>query len=110
MHKLTAKSIRFIGEQDGVPERLLKQEIIGLLQKHANVKYAYLARLMHDDSAQINVALCLVGSGDLSAISKQIGRIFGRAFNSQESLDILFLSAQQAEEILQIAAPFYLGS
>ena len=40
-----AKSIRFVGEQDGVPERELQGRVVPLLAKRGVVERAYLARL-----------------------------------------------------------------
>lgn len=47
--RLTVPSVRFLGEQDGVSERRLKERFVELFRKQATVEHAYLALADHSD-------------------------------------------------------------
>jgi hypothetical protein len=106
--EFTAPTIRFVGEQDGPPERDLKSHIAELLTNELEVDRAYLARVQYDDAENWNVALCLAATNpDISRINERIGRLFAGIFANDMHLDILYLSDAQEEEITKVCTSFY---
>ena len=99
--------VRFVGEQDGEPERLLKSALVAELCVVPEVKRAYLAQLEYSDGA--HVALCLVAPEDRSLIER-ISSCFARIFAQQEHLDILFLTPDQETELARVCNPFHRGN
>jgi hypothetical protein len=99
-------NIRFLGEQDGEPERLLKARLIDLLKQHNHIQRAYLARVAAAEQA--NVALCLrsLTRADRNLV-QEIGSIFAAIFVVHEHLDILFLNETQESALAAVCAPFY---
>jgi hypothetical protein len=57
--ELPIEGVRFIGEQDGEPERLLNQSLIAALESRVEVEQAFLARVVLEPGAQDSIALCL---------------------------------------------------
>jgi hypothetical protein len=108
MDKLRMQRVIFLGEKTGPVEQELKRRIIELLRPEMEIESAYLARVGYDDSSPQKVALCLKGGkAQAQEIVHQAGAVFHQMFNSAESLDILFLSPVQEEEIVLVATPFY---
>jgi hypothetical protein len=101
-----AVGIRFLGEQDGKPERLLKSQLVESFKGRDEVQRAYLAQITSGD--QPGVALCLkTRQGPDSNIIRDVGAIFAGLFVTQEHLDVLFLSATQESALRNVCAPFY---
>ena len=101
----TEKKIRFVCEQDGVPERALKALLAPELLSR-NVERAYLARVEYQDPSAYEVALCVRGAEDralVQAIADHFAKVFGRAVH----LDTLFLSESQEQELARVCSPFY---
>jgi SseB protein C-terminal domain len=98
------RSIRFVGEQDGEPERLLKKALSVELSGDENVTRAYLSRVEYEDGA--HVALCLAAPEDPSLVER-IGRCFASTFAKQEHVDIVFVSPAQEMELQRVCTPFY---
>ena len=100
--------IKFIGEQDGPPERELKDQIIELFRGQPTVQRAYLARTDYGDTRGVNVALCVKSSAgeDMSLVSG-VTAIFGEMFGSHEHLDVLFIRDDQEQQLLGLCRPFY---
>lgn len=101
-------SVRFLGEQDGAPERLLKRQLIEFFVHHSGVQRAYLAQISAED--HFGVALCIrnIGGPDQN-LAQEIGAIFATIFNSRMSLDILFLSDVQESSLSSVCSPFFLA-
>ena len=99
-------SIRFLGEQDGDPERQLKAALIGTFDEFPNLKRAYLARVSYGESEAFEVALCLSGNED-RALVKAAGSRFSELFAGAEHLDILFLNERQEAELQRVCRPFF---
>ena len=57
-----ASTIRFVGGQDGPPERELKLHLATLPGDERSVQRAYLARLRYDNAKSWDVALCIVAT------------------------------------------------
>jgi hypothetical protein len=108
MEKMKVNQIVFRGEQDGPVERELKTMWAACFAEEKQVTEAYLARVSYGSSSEQKVALCLKG-GDENAqkIVQCLGAAFHRIFKPTESLDILFLTEAQMQEISSVARPFY---
>jgi len=101
----TPTKIRFVGEQDGVPERELKALLAPELLSR-NVERAYLARIEYQDPRAHEVALCVRGVEDpglVQTVAGHFAKLFGRAVH----LDILFISESQEQELARVCKPFY---
>lgn len=107
--ELLQPKFRFLCEQDGPPERELRDRLIDLFGGTANVERAYLARVEYDDPAAYNVALCLrtvSGNEDLALVSS-VGVVFERIFGAHCHMDIVFLSGDQERELKPVCRPFF---
>ena len=100
----TQRTVRFVGEQDGAPELLLRDALVAELRAAPEVKSAYLARVEYQDGE--HVALCLAGPADRSLVER-IGSRFGEIFGRHEHLDILFITTEQEAELERVCAPFH---
>lgn len=98
--------VRFIGEQDGLPERELKRELCTVLSRHTVIEKAYLARVSYDGQNDPSVALCLAGSPS-DALLAELQKLFHRMFRVSEHLDIIFVSREQEVDIRSIASAFF---
>lgn len=100
--------VRFIAEQDGIPEREFKKRICDYLSER-NVKCrAYLVRVKYPTEDDWSVALCFGGTlPQWNEIEKGVGVAFSEMFRTDEHLDIFLLSKLQEEEASRIAKPFY---
>lgn len=99
-------TVRFVGEQHGESERLLKKALVAELRVVPEVKRAYLARVQYPDG--VHVALCLDAPDD-QLLVERIGSCFSKIFAQQEHLDILFLRPDQQVELERVCAPFHRG-
>ena len=97
--------IRFVGEQDGPPERQLK-ETLSTVFRGRDVARAYLARVTYEDPSNPAVALCISGPDDPELV-KLIQECFVQLFNRSVFLDIMFLSDVQEAEARTVCRPFY---
>jgi hypothetical protein len=105
--KIQVPQFRFVGEQDGPPERELKQRLVEFFKRDQSVKAAYLARVAFDES-RIGVALCLrTQFGADPGMAEKIGRIFASMFGSQQHLDIIFPTVEQEGSLAKVCVPFF---
>lgn len=109
-----AKRLKFVGEQDGPPERTLKAGLVELFKREAGVTKAYLARITYDGADSHSVALCLYGWADRGLTEKaqrdlaeKIGKIFASLFGGQAHMDIMFANKMQVTELDQCCRPFF---
>jgi hypothetical protein len=102
----TEGCIRFVCEQDGLPERDLKAALIPELRRSGSVQRAYLARVQYGDDNPMDVALCIRGPEDPELVRRVCAR-FAELFNTEVYLDILFLSDIQEDELARICKSFY---
>jgi SseB protein C-terminal domain len=106
--KVTLPVIRFLGEQDGSPERDLKARFISLFREKPTVLRAYLARTDYGDATGANVALCLKSSvGEDVALASGVSAIFAEMFGIHEHLDVLFVRDDQEEKLRAVCTAFY---
>jgi len=101
----TERKIRFVGEQDGPPERDLKELLVPELVSSA-VKRAYLVRVAYDDPSSQEVALCVRGT-ESAALVRTVAAHFATVFGRETHLDILFLTEPQERELSRVCRPFY---
>lgn len=100
----TQRAVRFVGEQDGEAERVLKVALASDLRAAPEIRRAYLARVEYQDGT--HVALCLAAVADRSLV-ESIGSRFDKIFGLHEHLDILFITAEQEAELGRVCAPFH---
>ena len=100
--------LRFLGEQDGSPERLLKQSLADFFLGEKTVVRAYLAKADYGDGNSASIVLGLrMPSGPNQMIVEQVSAIFASLFDRKEHLDIIFLSEDQEEDMTRVCRPFF---
>lgn len=98
--------VRFLGPKDGPPEQMLKERLSEFFKRDRSVLTAYLALV--DFDGQTSVALCLKTQfGPDRGLTEKIGAIFKTIFNAEVHLDIMFPSAAQEAELVQVCKPFF---
>jgi hypothetical protein len=100
--------IEFVGEQDGVAERDLKQALGSVLEKH-RVQRAYLARVRTGTADKVTVTLCLAAARSRQLVNEVAG-VFHQRFGSNEHLDILFLSGPQESKVAGVCPAFFVAT
>lgn len=98
--------LRFLCEQDGEPERILKMALHSLLTRRSNVERAYLARVEYGKPSEDEVVLCLAGPVDQTLVS-DVAAVFAKQLSRDLHLDILFLDATNEAEVSKVCRPFY---
>lgn len=108
IEQIHVSKIRFLSEQDGIPERELKNKFIEYFKKTNNVMKAYLVRVNYIDLNTVSVALCIKTIIDPKyKFIKDIGKIFSCMFGNRENLDIIILNPKQDIEISMNCTPFF---
>lgn len=106
MQELQVLEIEFVGEQDGPPERLLKERLSELFVVDRQLERAYLARVRY--AGESGVALCLRNADEQNPkLAEAVGAIFGSIFGVHEHLDIVFVSEGQESGLRSVCRPFY---
>lgn len=98
------QTLVFLGEQDGPPERELKNQLVAVVLGGSQIQRAYLARIEAD--GERCVALCLRGPADMEIV-RQVFGVFGGIFGAHEHLDTLFLDESEEHDLRRVCAPFY---
>jgi len=99
---------RFVGEQDGPYERLLKEKLAAAFLNDGFVGRAYLAQADLQDGTGVNVILALRTSArNEQNMADGIGAIFAPIFHADVHLDILFLKEHSEAEVQKICKPFF---
>jgi hypothetical protein len=102
-------SIKFLGEQDGIPEKNLKSQLVEIFGGLDYVIRAYLVRVVYNDSNEVNVALCIRTEKDAShSLSNAINQVFYRMFRTNEHLDVLYLTEERETTLSKVCTPFYI--
>jgi hypothetical protein len=100
----------FIGEQDGPPERVLKERLIDFFKRDQSVQQAYLAKVNFGHNNPISVALCLrTQFGTDKGMVEKVGTIFASVFGAKEHLDIVFLDDNQEASLVKVCQPFFVN-
>ena len=104
--KLQVPEIQFLADQDGPPERLLKEHLSTVFVFHRQLNRAYLAQVRYAD--EIGVALCLsCADGPSQNLAAVVGEVFGSIFGAHEHLDIVFVGEDQEPALRRVCRPFY---
>ena len=108
IHSLSTEDITFLGEQDGPAERRLKEALAVLLRLDATVTRAYLARVIYDGrTSGVMLGLLAGDEGESPKLAEQLGKAFAALFNTEDHLDIVFLSDELDAEISHACPPFF---
>lgn len=99
------QDIRFLHEQNGIPEKKLKQALVSVLKN--TVQRAYLVRVEYIATGTNAVAICLSETEKQESLVKSIAKIFSSMFGSSQNLDIIFLNEKQEKELTNICGPFF---
>jgi hypothetical protein len=106
--EIRAPDLRFVGEQDGQPERRLKERLTAFFERDKSVKAAYLAKVDLGMGNSATVALCLRAQfGADKGMVEKIGAIFALTFDTSEHLDIIFLTDVQETLLQKVCKPFF---
>jgi SseB protein C-terminal domain len=111
-HQFDVPALRFIGEQDGPPERELKMQLIQYFQTDQHIDAAYLAKVSYGNETSLHVALCLriQSNAERPEICQRISSIFAAMFGPHEHLDILFLSKSQETRLTKLCPFFFIAA
>lgn len=106
--EISVREIRFLGEQDGPSEQVLKNKLVDLFHSEKSVTRAYLARfdLGSDESAGVILGLKTQRGPDKKVVEK-VGAVFASIFNATQHLDIAFLTDGQEDRIAKVCKPFF---
>lgn len=108
LEQFQAAEIRFLGEQDGPPERQLKAVLHDLFRNRRNVERAYLAIVSYPHTTTPAVALCLrTKFGADPGLVREIGEVFEPIFASRVPLDIMFLNGGQENDLAKVRCAFH---
>jgi len=106
--EIRVPEIRFVGEQDGPAERHLKGKLSELFRHSNNVQRAFLARVALRGTGNLDVVLALrFENGPDKDMVNKVGAVFASLFNTDEHLDIVFLTKQQESELIVVCQPFF---
>jgi hypothetical protein len=101
-------AITFLGEQDGLAERLFKQELIRLFDDGDGIRRAYLAKVRYSGD-EADVALCIDSAPPPDArLMESVQRLFSAVFAPPSRLNVVLLTAEQCVRAAKICLPFYL--
>ena len=105
---LRRQRVRFLGEQDGAPERALKAIFAAAFRRTPAVRSAYLARVAYGEEPGESVALCVRSTApEDRALVGRVGAVFAERFAPAEHLDVIFLSEAQEREVAAACPAFY---
>lgn len=103
-----ASTVRFLSEQDGIPERELKGHLAHVFNEHGGTIRAYLAQIDYGNPDDFNVVLCLRLIDQPEAeFTSEIRRVFSDMFRSDEHLDVLILREAQEIQLSAVCRPFF---
>jgi len=111
MEQRSARKLYFHMEQDGVPERALKERWKQILAGTPTASRAYLVLASCTEGAQPSVVLCVCPkAAEEQALARRLGEPFHDAFRREEHLDIAFLDVAQESELAKVCRPFYVAT
>jgi hypothetical protein len=105
--KFYAQEVRFLGEQNGTPEHLLKNKLAEFFQRDGSVSRSYLARIDYEEGKNTVVLGLRTQFGPDRGMVEKVGAIFAVIFNSKEHLDIMFLTDSEEAELARVCKPFF---
>jgi hypothetical protein len=100
--------IRFLREQDGPPERKLKQLVLPVLREDRQVQRVYLASVQLAEADSPSVMMAVVREqGGARDLNDRIAAVFHELFSTKNSLDVAFITASQEADLARVCDPFY---
>lgn len=106
--RIPVQRLRFLGEQKGDPETLLKERLADFLRHENTVTRAYLVRAEVGDEKNISVILGLRASLEpRKPVLANLASIFASVFDAKEHLDIMFLTDEQEGHVAGVCGPFF---
>jgi len=99
--------IRFLGEQDGPPERILKRRLTDCFSGDVNIIRAYMARASLAGARTTVVLGLRTHAGPDHRIVNEVQSVFGSVFGSAEHVDIMFLTEVEEAEVAKVCQPFF---
>ena len=107
-YRVPSEKMRFICEQDGLPERGLKKEFSELFTRDKGIERAYLVRIAIENSDEYLVALCLsIDSGRKLSRVRKVSKIFSKMFSANQHIEIMFLDEKVETKLVGLCNPFY---
>lgn len=105
---LRVREIRFLGEQDGPPERILKEKLADSFRRHGGIDKAYLTRVDFGEGTNPGVVLGLrTKAGPDMGVVENVGATFAHIFNTKEHLDTVFLTDDQEAQLAKVCPAFF---
>src|SRR6267142_6822997 len=106
---LRVRRVTFVCEQDGDVERGLKAHLVARFGSAPHLIKACLVQVRYEDSPELKVCLCLRTHGSVpdTDLVRVASLEFGEIFRDTESLDMLFITPIQEQQISVVAKPFY---
>jgi hypothetical protein len=99
--------IHYIKEQDGIPERDLKDALKKVFDSYAGVSKAYLVYVTYDEAPEGSVALCVLSTSREVKLVDEMQSAFKSLFRRGEHLDIMFVNSTDAARIEAVCRPFF---
>jgi len=101
--------VSFFGEHDHPREYELKAELTKLLDKHWEVRAAYLPDVRVGGFDQIKFMLCIktLYGHETSELLEAVGKIYASLYEKHEEMDTMFLDDKQEAAVLKACKPFY---
>lgn len=100
--------LRFVGEQDGPRERMLKGKLSELFARRKNILIAYLAMGHRGDPKTISMCLCLGATNDEHGrLGEDVHYLFAQYFNCTVHFNIVFLKSDQEDQLALVCKPLY---
>jgi len=107
---LRVPRVEFVAEQVGTFEQEIKEALLPVLQRHTDIRRAYLVSVLYDRKQQ-SVALCLESQARPDErLVKEVSEVFERKAGRSVYLDVIFLSNEQRVRVKNVAQPFYVAS
>src|SRR5579883_1094788 len=101
----TVRNVTFFSEQDGVPERMLKERLVRQLSHTDDIKRAYLVKAELDGRPCVVLAL-RGGASRADRIAAFVGPVFMDLFRTDQRLYTLFVDEEQEAAIATVCTPF----
>jgi hypothetical protein len=108
MDEFETQQISFLREQDGPPERELKNQLTELFISDSNVLRAYLVCVAYKDTPGVSVALCIRSKwSENPDLVQQVEHTFRSMFGDREHLDIMFIEEELEARLTKCCGPFF---
>jgi type III secretion system (T3SS) SseB-like protein len=99
--------LEFLGEQDGPPERELKEALVRLFEAKGKVNRAYLARLSYLETGATGVGLCVPVDAYSVELVRAVGSVFSDLFGADQYLDVVFVTEDEEKRLRDVCRPFF---